>query len=118
MSGAGVDPGERARILLLRGDELLAAGTPESLDEAMLAYQGGLEVAREPGVEDADLPRAFEERIAVVRRRLLEPGSEEEDEPDNDGAAERDERSESADVRAGEPSEGDDRADEAEPESG
>ena len=118
MSGAGVDPGERARILLLRGDELLAAGTPESLDEAMLAYQGGLEVAREPGVEDADLPRAFEERIAVVRRRL-KPGSEEEDEPDDDGAGSgRDERPESADVRAGEPSEGDDRADEAEPESG
>src|SRR5215208_6915497 len=83
MSGAGVDPGERARILLLRGDELLAAGTPESLDEAMLAYQGGLEVAREPGVEDAELPRLFEDRIAAVRRRL-EPGADAEEAPDDD----------------------------------
>jgi hypothetical protein len=79
VSGAGVDPGERARILLMRGDELLAAGTPESLDEAMLAYQGGLEVAREPDVDDAELPSVFEERIARVRSRL-EPGGDEDDE--------------------------------------
>ena len=89
MSGAGVDPGERARVLLLRGDELLAAGTPESLDEAMLAYQGGLEVAREPGVDDDDLARVLEERIATVRRRLeSEPDEEDERAEDESRPAE------------------------------
>jgi hypothetical protein len=86
MSGAGIDPAERARVLLLRGDELLAAGTPESLDEALLAYKGGLEVAREPGVEDAELPRELEERIASVRRRL-DPGADDEEETETRGGA-------------------------------
>jgi hypothetical protein len=85
VSGAGADPAERARILLLRGDELLASGTPESLDEAMLAYQGGLEVAREPGVEDAELPGLFEQRIADVRRRL-DPSAADEGEGDEEVA--------------------------------
>ena len=91
MSGAGVDPAERARILLLRGDELLASGTPESLDEAMLAYEGGLEVAREPGVDDAELPGLFEQRIADVRRRL-DPSTADEDEAGEPGYEEVDDR--------------------------
>jgi hypothetical protein len=85
VSGAGVDPAERARILLLRGDELLASGTPESLDEAMLAYEGGLEVAREPGVDDGELPGLFEQRIADVRRRLDPSTADEEEAEDEAG---------------------------------
>jgi hypothetical protein len=106
VSGAGIDPAERARILLLRGDELLASGTPESLDEAMLAYQGGLEVAREPGVEDAELPGLFEQRIADVRRRL-DPSAADEDE---------DEGGEPADEEVPDRGRGDARGNDAEPE--
>jgi hypothetical protein len=84
VSGAGVDPSERARVLLLRGDELLRSGSPESLDEALLAYRGGLQVAREPGVEDDDLPRVLEERIATVEARL-EGRTDEEKEESDDG---------------------------------
>jgi hypothetical protein len=82
VSGAGVDPSERARVLLLRGDELLRSASPESLDEALLAYRGGLEVAREPGVEDDVLPRVLEERIATVEARLEGRSEEGEDEAD------------------------------------
>jgi hypothetical protein len=89
VSGAGVDPAERARVLLLRGDELLASGGPESLDEALLAYQGGLEVAREPGVDDEELPRLFEQRIATVRSRLEGGLEEEEEEEEGQGSRDR-----------------------------
>jgi hypothetical protein len=87
VSGAGIDPSERARVLLLRGDELLRSGSPESLDEALLAYRGGLEVAREPGVEDRELPRILEERIATVEARL-EGRADEEDGESDDGERE------------------------------
>ena len=100
MSGAGADPAERARILLLRGDELLASGTPESLDEAMLAYQGGLEVAREPGVEDAELPGLFEQRIADVRRRL-DPSAADEGEGEGGPGDEEDAVRGRGDARGG-----------------
>ncbi|MBA3420967.1 MAG: hypothetical protein H0U12_03600 [Thermoleophilaceae bacterium] len=70
MSGAGVDPADRARVLLLRGDQLLESGSPESLDEALLAYQGGLELAEDPSVADDELRRTFEERVATARERL------------------------------------------------
>jgi hypothetical protein len=70
MSGAGIDPGERARVLLLRGDELLESGRPESLDEALLAYQGALELAAEPSVADDELRRILEERVDTARDRL------------------------------------------------
>jgi hypothetical protein len=76
MSGAGVDPSERARIMLLRGDELLESEGPESLDEALLAFQGGLEVATE--ADDDELVAMLETRVATVRARLGEgePASE------------------------------------------
>ncbi len=75
MSGAGVDPADRARVLLLRGDQLLESGSPESLDEALLAYQGGLELAEDPSVADDELRRTFEERVATARERLGGGGS-------------------------------------------
>jgi hypothetical protein len=99
----------------MRGDELLAAGTPESLDEAMLAYQGGLEVAREPGVDDDELPRLFEERLATVRDRLDPSAGDDEDESgeEDTGARARDEETtdeepprEHRDAAAGEPGTG------------
>lgn len=70
MSGAGVDPADRARVLLLRGDQLLESGSAESLDEALLAYQGGLELAEDPSVADDELRQTFEERVATARERL------------------------------------------------
>ncbi len=75
MTGAGVDPGERARVLLLRGDELLESGRPESLDEALLAYQGALELAADPSVADDELQRLLEERVETARDRLARGGS-------------------------------------------
>ncbi len=75
MSGAGIDPGERARVLLLRGDELLESGRPESLDEALLAYQGALELAADPSVADDELRRLLEERVEMARERLTRGGS-------------------------------------------
>ena len=75
MSGAGVDPVERVRVLLLRGDELLESGSAESLDEAMLAYQGALDLAAGPNVADDELRSTLEERIATTRDRLGRGGS-------------------------------------------
>ncbi len=75
MSGAGIDPGERARVLLLRGDELLESGGPESLDEALLVYQGALELAADPNVADDELRRTLEERVDTARDRLARGGS-------------------------------------------
>ena len=85
MSGAGIDPTERARVMLVRGDELMRSGNPESLDEALLAYEGGLEVAREPGADDEDLTRLFEDRIAAVRARLGGGGGGEDAAADSGG---------------------------------
>lgn len=75
MSGAGIDPGERARVLLLRGDQMLESGSPESLDEALLAYQGALELAAAPDVADDELRRILEERVDTARERLARGGS-------------------------------------------
>ncbi len=75
MSGAGIDPGERARVLLLRGDELLESGRPESLDEALLAYRGALELAADPSVGDDELCRILEERVDTARDRLARGAS-------------------------------------------
>ena len=75
MSGAGIDPGERARVLLLRGDELLESGRPESLDEALLAYRGALELAADPSVADDELRRILEERVDTTRDRLARGAS-------------------------------------------
>jgi hypothetical protein len=75
MSGAGIDPGERARVLLLRGDELAQSGRPESLEEALLAYQGALELAADATVADDDLSRLLEERVDATRERLAGGGS-------------------------------------------
>ena len=75
MTGAGIDPGERARVLLLRGDELLESGGPESLEEALLAYEGALELAADPSVADDDLRRLLEERVDTARERLAGGGS-------------------------------------------
>ncbi len=75
MSGAGVDPVDRVRVLLLRGDELLESGSPESLDEALLTYQGALDLAADPSVADDELRRTLEERIATTRDRLAGGGS-------------------------------------------
>jgi hypothetical protein len=73
MSRAGVDPSERVQVLLLRGDELLEAGGPESLDEAVLAYEGARDAAADPAVGD-DLRAVVDERLAGARERL-EPGA-------------------------------------------
>ena len=75
MSGAGIDPGERARVLLLRGDQMLESGSPESLDDALLAYQGALELAADPSVADDELRRILEERVDTARDRLARGGS-------------------------------------------
>ncbi len=75
MTGAGIDPGERARVLLLRGDQMLESGSPESLDEALLAYQGALELAADPSVADDELRRLLEERVETARDRLARGGS-------------------------------------------
>lgn len=75
MSGAGIDPGERARVLLLRGDELLESRGPESLEEALLAYRGALELAADPSVADEDLRRLLEERVDSTRALLESGGS-------------------------------------------
>jgi len=74
MSGAGIDPVDRVRVLLLRGDELLESGGPESLDEALLAYRGALDLAADPSVADDELRRTLEERIATTRDRLAGGG--------------------------------------------
>jgi hypothetical protein len=68
MSGAGVDPSERVQVLLLRGDELLEAGGPESLDEAVLAYEGARAAAADPAVGD-DLRAVVDGRLATARER-------------------------------------------------
>jgi hypothetical protein len=74
MSGAGVDPTERVQTLLLRGDELLASGDPESLDEALLAYEGARDAAGNPAV-GSELRTVVEERLASVRERLEKRGA-------------------------------------------
>ena len=75
MSGAGIDPGERAEILLLRAEELLAGDGPESLDEAVLALEGAQDVAAGSGV-DAEVRERIDERLAHARARRdgEEPG--------------------------------------------
>jgi hypothetical protein len=80
VSGAGVDPSERAEVLLLRAEELLASATPESLDEAVLALEGARDAAGETGVEPA-LRERIDERLASARARR---DGEEEDEPDSE----------------------------------
>ncbi len=75
MSGAGVDPVDRVRVLLLRGDELLESGSPESLDEALLVYQGALDLAADPSVADDELRSILEERVDTARDRLARGGS-------------------------------------------
>lgn len=76
MSGAGVDPAERAEVLLLRAEELLASDDPESVDEAVLALEGAQDAAGETGV-DQGLRDRIEERLADARARR----DGEEDEP-------------------------------------
>jgi hypothetical protein len=79
MSGAGVDPGERAEVLLLRAEELLAGEGPERLDEAVLALEGAEDVAKGSGV-DQGLRARIAERLADARARRdaaePEPGSD------------------------------------------
>jgi len=75
VSGAGIDPGERAEVLLLRAEELLASGGPESLDEAVLALEGAQDAAGGSGVDPA-LRERIDERLASARARRdgEEPG--------------------------------------------
>ena len=86
MSGAGVDPSERAEILLLRAEELLASGAPESVDEAVLALEGAQDVAQGAGV-DQGLRDRIERQLADARVRRDGRGSEadgEEPEPNSE----------------------------------
>ena len=75
MSGAGVDPAERAEVLLLRAEELLAGAGPESVDEAVLALEGAQDVAAGSGV-DPGLRERIDQRLAHARARRdgEEPG--------------------------------------------
>lgn len=75
MSGAGADPGERAEVLLLRAEELLAGDGPEALDEAVLALEGAQDAAGGAGVDPA-LRERIEGRLADARTRRdrAEPG--------------------------------------------
>jgi hypothetical protein len=74
MTESGADPGERAQILLLRAETLLASGAPESVDEAVLALEGARDAASTSGV-DAGLRRTIETRLewARIRRDGREP---------------------------------------------
>ena len=75
MSGAGVDPGQRAEVLLLRAEELLAGNGPEALDEAVLALEGAQHAAGGSGVDPA-LRERVEGRLSEARGRRdgAEPG--------------------------------------------
>jgi hypothetical protein len=75
VSGAGVDPGERAQVMLLRAEELLASDAPESLDEAVLALEGAQDIAGGARVDEG-LRSTIETRLAEARARRdgEEPG--------------------------------------------
>ena len=71
MTLGGPDPGERVRVLLLRGDSLLRSTRPEHLERALEAFEDARAVAADPSVEDG-LRELVEERIAEARRLIDE----------------------------------------------
>jgi hypothetical protein len=75
MTGAEADPSERAEVLLLRAEELLQSGGPESRDEAALALEGARDAAQAEGVDQA-LRDRIDQHLAEARRgdNRREPG--------------------------------------------
>ena len=67
----GPPPGERVRVLLLRGDGILRSTRPERLDRALELFEDAREVAAEASL-DASVRELVERRIAEVRRLIDE----------------------------------------------
>jgi hypothetical protein len=61
-----IQPQDRIRILLLRGDDFLKSDQPERLPHAVDAFEEAAEVAKDPAVEPR-LRQRVERRLETAR---------------------------------------------------
>lgn len=63
--------GDRVRVLLLRGDNLLKSAAPERYERALASFVSARDVAADPSVEPR-LRELIDRRIEELERRIRE----------------------------------------------
>ena len=71
MTLGGPDPGERVRVLLLRGDSIMKSTRPERFERALEAFEDARDVAADPSVDEG-MRELVEGRIAEAHRLIDE----------------------------------------------